>query len=584
MTRLASIALVLAVVQPTLVAADPALQRRIEEINGSIAFGNTHLPKPIESTDPDDYFYRLNPQVSAVQGALGGAKGGLHESLAEEGASYKKMMADLKAFEALTARVVALLGPREHFAAVTTKHARGEPADGELDKVDAAIEVTAKATAKDAWAASHVAAFKQMAAALRKANGPIATAYGAKKKQQAESTAANALATKVREVRSLAEKQTKLSLAGEAVPDVAIAALESTIAEADKAAPDGGAFLRVDLLGLKILRAWEQADAETSIATLLGGSLAGKGRTSGKNMAVAINAKADQCYMIVGKFAQQADVSTVAGFEWAAPKGKQVVPFTLAGLARTGFVSGFCAYDAMKITAKAELDFQGTKNGLRYAVVSFARTQLPADVTLTLELEDIDHCDLGLWEAMWTKPIPGTLGYDGNEPVIVEQPATVMSSEVIRLNAPWNLISHEKKLTGKAGGSLRFEPKQLEWGAGCPVDAEKQNRRPFAPKSLEIAACIKRVQKKYAGTWSQIDGQRAAARDAGGIAPAVENRATALADKMQKDYAACDKTQAAMAKAMAKLNEKLLDQLLETPPSDSSGRIDRFFRAAKFRY
>jgi hypothetical protein len=396
--------------------------------------------------------------------------------------------------------------------------------------------------------------------------------------------AASALSTKVREVRSLAEKQTKLSLAGEAVPDVAITALESTIAEADKAAPDGGAFLRVDLLGLKILRAWEQADAETSIVSLLGGSLAGKGRTSGKNMAVAINAKADHCYMFVGKFAQQADVSTVAGFEWTAPRGKQVVPFTLAGLARTGFVSGFCAYDAMKITAKAGLGFQGTKNGLRYVVVSFARTQLPPDVTLTMKLEEIDHCDLALWEAMWTKPIPGTLAYDGNEPVIVDEPATVMSSSVIRLNDPWNLISREKQLTGKASGSLRFEPKQLEWGVGCPVDPDKQRRHPRAPKSLEIAACMKRVQAKYKGTWSQIDGQRAAARDAGGIAPAVENRATALADKMQKDYTACDKTQAAMEKAMTKLNEKLLDQMLESPPSDTSGRIDRFFRAAKYRY
>jgi hypothetical protein len=67
----------------------------------------------------------------------------------------------------------------------------------------------------------------------------------------------------------------------------------------------------------------------------------------------------------------------------------------------------------------------------------------------------------------------------------------------------------------------------------------------------------------YGSTWGRIDGQRAAAQRTGGIAP-VENRATALMKRQDRDTAVCIALDEKAHAAIAKVNERLVDRFLET--------------------
>jgi hypothetical protein len=574
----------LACLTTTALGDDFAIQNRIRETNETLARAKEYVPKPIDAADPADYFYALSySYVTPMQRTLDSAKSGVHHSLEAGGAAYRTMMANLKEVEALCTRATTLLAPGALFDAVIAKHRRHEGADAEIAKLDAAIAAAAAATAKDPWAASHVAAFRRMAAKLRADNAPIAAAHGEKKQRDASAAAQRALVTKLAELRDLAEKQMKLSLAGEPVPAEAIAALTKAIDDADRQSPDAGLFTRRDLLALRILQAWERPDAEAAdaLATLLSGRVEQSGRTNGKRLGVTIAAKADRCYVLLGRFAAQGDVAKVDTFDWQLAKGHQVQQWTVPALG-VGLLRGFCAHRDEKVVATGELAFQGTKNGVRWTVISFARTAFPDDLAIGLTVERGDHCDPAYWEAIWTRPIPQTIGYDGSEPVLVLAPGSVMPSDVIRLNDPTKHGANEKALTSAPSGSVRFTPAELYWGYGCPVN-DKDWNPPRSTASLAIAQCVKRVDGKHAGTWSKIAGQRAAARAAGGIAPAVEDRATALSAREGKEYAACHALHDQVEKKLRKVNEALVDRFLDKPLADPSKRVERWFRATKLR-
>lgn len=149
--------------------------------------------------------------------------------------------------------------------------------------------------------------------------------------------------------------------------------------------------------------------------------------------------------------------------------------------------------------------------------------------------------------------------------------------EVIWLNDPTSLTSAHT-LTSKPTGSVRFTPTKLEWGAGCPTNLKEWLPAKSAT-SKKIVACYAKVHKKYGGTWDQIEGQRAAAADMGGIAPAVENHATALMKQQDRDAAACDKIDEAMHKTIGKLDDKLIDAFVASPPTDASGRAELITKA-----
>ncbi len=572
--QFAFLSIVMLVVTAAVARADVDLLRRIREINQAIADGNHELPTPIDSADVEDYVGQVKHQVSRMTTALSSAKAGLHPSLVAEGEVYRTMMSDLGALEALHARVSLL--STASFAAVLDKHHRGEPADAELDQLDRDIAKIARATRADAWARPHVAAFQRFAADLRTANGPIANAAAERRDRDLAASRARARLAEVARIRVLAARLTRDALDGNRLEADAIAGVAQAIAALDS--PDATLFLRVDLLGLRLLERWQQPDGEAqqAIATLLGGKLEASGRSAGKQLAVKFTAVADRCYLLVGHFATQARDAALTNFAWGLARGHQVQAFHVAPFPH--LARGFCTYQKEAVSAHADLGFVGSKNGVRWAVISFARDQLPADLEGGFRVERGDHCDPVYWEAMWTRPLPGTIAYMGREPVLVLSPSAVSSSEAYRLNDPSELIA-SGPLTSQPTGSIRFEPRELDF-VHCPDDSSALQAR--APASLAIIACEKRVAGKYAGAWAQIERQRGAARDAGGIAPAVENRATALMERQGRDEQACFALEQAATRAIVRVNERVTDRFLASPPIDPSQRADRYFRAAPF--
>ena len=552
-------------------------QRRIDEIERAISDSRDDLPQPITATTIAAHLQDLAYQTASMSRGVEHAKS-LLPTIQHERAAYDRLRRDLADLEALHGRIQLLLSA--DWAAVLAKHQRGEPADAELEAVAAALTRIAAGTAKDKWAASHVAAFKKFLAALRVDNVKVSEAAARQRTIDTSAAKATTIADTVKQTRALATQLAQRALAGGTLDPAEIARVETAVTALDK--QDAGLFLRVDLLGLRMLERWEQADgdAQQAIATLLGGELESHGRSKGKKLGVKIAAAADRCYLLLAHYAAQADEAQISRFEWTLARGHQVQAFRVRPFVH--LAEGFCTLQKETVTASAELTFQGTKNAVRWSVVSFARDQFPAVLAGGLEVERGDHCDPKYWEAMWTRPIPGTIAYAGREPVVVLSPSVVVASEVIRLN-DLSASSVSGVLTSKpTAGSVKFSPQQLLW-VSCPDDS-KEWLKARAPASLATIDCDKRVEKKYAGAWARIERQQAAARAAGGIAPAVEDRAAALMAQQDRDSEKCLRFGEAAQKAIEKVNERLIDKFLTTPPSDPTERADRYFRAAKWQY
>jgi hypothetical protein len=327
-----------------------------------------------------------------------------------------------------------------------------------------------------------------------------------------------------------------------------------------------------------LLQKWQGNDAEIAIATQLGATLVSKGRTTGKKLDIKVSAAAGTCYLLVGSFAAQADESRLTDFAWTAASGRQVQELHVRSF--PALAEAFCTLDKPEqLSAHAALDFAGTQNGVRWALLSFDRDHIPTDLSSSLVLERGDQCDPAYWQAIWTKPLAGTLVYaDGREPVIVLDPR---SKEVIWLNDPHSMTS-PTSLASKPTGDVHFAQTTLQWGAGCPVGAKTWEPAKSAT-SKRIAACYARVQKKYGGTWGDIERMRSQAADQGGIAPAVEKHAVRVMKQQDRDNAACDAIDAAMNKTIAKLNERLVDKFLASPPIDATGRAELITRASVAR-
>lgn len=533
-----------------------------------------HLPAAIKTSDPIEYQQKLSAEIDPVLKAADHAADAVFPNMNGDRDTYNQTWALRKQIVAYGNELRSLLAIGKDLAELATKEANGQfPLDEELRWADAATNQLAKATANDAWAAPHIATIRALIDGIKSRRAEMVKQNEEKAKQKALEAHMHDRAGLTAEALQQSAQLEKALLAG-SLTDEALAPFEANIRQIETLSEGAAWSLRAELAGIKLVRAWQtESDPASVIAAQLGGTLESKGQTSGTKLDIKVKGAAERCYLVVGTFASQADTSGISGFTWTVAGDRQVQEFHIKPF--PALAEGFCTLSkAETVTAHADLTFAGTKNGVRYAVVSFGRDQIPADLSAHFVLERGDQCDPAYWEAIWTHPIAGTLAYaGGREPVLVMD----AHGEVIWLNDPTSLKS-AGMLTSKPTSNVGFSTPKLEWGSGCPTN-QKEWLPAKSAVSKKIVACYAKVHKKYGGTWDQIDGQRAAAANMGGIAPAVENRATALMKQQDRDAAACDKIDESMHKTLEKLNDKLIDALVAAPPVDASGRAELISKA-----
>lgn len=358
---------------------------------------------------------------------------------------------------------------------------------------------------------------------------------------------------------------------GAPVTDEAIAALEQHAKDAEAIRVGAGGYYLNTATWLRVSQALVKSDTAT-VATLLEGTLNTSG-DGGKELSVAITAKADTCYLLVGAFRSNSGTEKVESKNVDGPASLRA--FTLDLHTRQVATQGFCATVAGPHTIRITSAFGGTTNGLRYAVVEHARESLPLIVARSLNLETPDRCDADAWENALLKPIPGTIGWQDRELSLITTNLVGDTSA----NCAWPIDDSSRFSVGRscwpgiarlapkpAAGALVFAPFKLDH---CP----SKEAKPRGEESRKILACEAAIAKKYDSEWDEVDARRRAAESRRLVDTNAEVKAQQLRKSADKDWAAQCKPIFVKARAsMEARYNKIIDAVQANPPVENIGR------------
>ncbi len=161
----------------------------------------------------------------------------------------------------------------------------------------------------------------------------------------------------------------------------------------------------------------------------------------------------------------------------------------------------------------------------------------------------LDKCDADAFASYFLKPLPGTLVYRDNEPVIITSVGADRLG-LLHMNAVVDEVSFGKLAPGwfdKTGmtavaalGKLKFPP--LGEFGGCPDNGAHGTA--FAALSKKLVDCQAKVEKKH----PRADDEEANAKD-------LETLCAPLAKKAEKD--------------LKKAYDKIVDEFAEKKPANA---------------
>jgi hypothetical protein len=192
----------------------------------------------------------------------------------------------------------------------------------------------------------------------------------------------------------------------------------------------------------------EETWAAGSVAAKLGGEAVASGSAKDA-LKVEFKAKAGWCYSVV--MSPTGGKPELGRFAWTLPKKgthlqrySQLDPIT----------EGVCVTEDTSLRGEMSVTFVGSAPQLRYAVVGWSKAAFPAHQLHKQFLYLPDPCDTVAWRNIWIDPVPGTLLYYGDNPILVE--TTNQGSVVARdLHAGTSGIM-AKKLANKPAGDLKI--------------------------------------------------------------------------------------------------------------------------------
>jgi hypothetical protein len=345
-------------------------------------------------------------------------------------------------------------------------------------------------------------------------------------------------------------------------------------------ATDEGAvsYFRAELTRYTALSMWSKADpdAAEAIAATLGGDLVTSGRTKGKKLKLSFKVASGRCYALFGQFASWSGSERVNKFAWnEAKSGKPLQTWKV--WRRDGNaprIRGFCTRADGKVGASAELEFAGSRNGLRYAVVSWERSAFPVALAGKLSIDLGDACDFDHWSGLWTDPVPGTFAYVDGEPVLVTAPGYKANGgylpiSVVRLGSGGSRDARAERMTIAVPKQLTFRS-QFSF-KGCPNDYDRGTA--VAKLSRSIVACYDKIEKKYEGKWRKVTRLREAADRKGAISPYAERLAEKIDAQATRDQ---NKKCVPIENKAKKLAERTFNSLVDTlTDARHQAKIDR---------
>lgn len=233
-------------------------------------------------------------------------------------------------------------------------------------------------------------------------------------------------------------------------------------------------------------------------------------------------------------------------------------------------IQGICATKDVTVNLTGELVFAGTRNAVRYAVISHTKDKFPLYLATYSSVWSGDSCDQEAWGNMWFDPVPGSVVYSGKEAFLMTSPD--------RAGQSWNSLAN---VTHK--DSVRLQKKQLSQTPPKPVQFASQfsfggcsRSNPKHPDSIKIVKCHEGIDKKYQKPWDAATLDKKTALTPGAYR-AAELKLEKLKEQDANDRAKqCDPLEAAAAKKAEAMYNKIVDFYADHPyvsPIDRAGEL-----------
>lgn len=241
-----------------------------------------------------------------------------------------------------------------------------------------------------------------------------------------------------------------------------------------------------------------QAPAE--IAGYLGGNVATAGSITSDSGNFTVSAQGGHCYSVIARLAQpqpnfSADVSWTATPSSSIQRYSSITKSEEEGtdpheIAR---VQGFCASQTQSVSGTFAAHL-GVGNSYNYVVVETRRQSLPFLVALRVNaFQGDDYCNPEEWLSLWSDPVPGSIGYVGSEPIMLNSPSSRSAYAdgftMAKTHRRIRLADFRGTPTGPVtfADAIRF-PENI-----CIDDPTKAT----SPVTQELAECNKRIQERF---------------------------------------------------------------------------------------
>ncbi len=362
--------------------------------------------------------------------------------------------------------------------------------------------------------------------------------------------------------RPTLDEANKLVIADRPIPDATVARMRA-IADAhrgDRFGPYWDSLAR----RFAFYAGWHAAgDRAAALAAALDAQAEKSGALAGSDgkLRVSLPAAADRCYLLAGHWRRNVPGTISEDHSFAIEPAAPLQTFALEQWIpyrhRQEIFVGACTTGAGRLRGQIVFDQASAVDTLDWVVLSWPRDRFPPALATALAL-DFDPCDVDVWRSLWTRPIPGTIAYRGDEPVLV-----VSSDRAEYTNV--NVAS----LAGKMGFARKSE---LHARPSGPVSVRSEYQAPecrqsaaMNPRGSAYIKCRYDIRNKYQ---SRIDaaGSRSTNARSAVAHDQAEREATHLVVQRNEEYHRCDRLYAPLRAAHQRLYGELRDQLERSPP------------------
>lgn len=440
---------------------------------------------------------------------------------------------------------------------VADAHKRGKVVDqAALDKLTAAVEAFKKGANDDAkrsvdFFSKYAAEAPAKNAELEKAGALKAAKAASAAEAKAQNEQLDKLDGYLKAWRGLTKK------GGQVVPEAELTDFEAVLAEVVKFKESAPAWYGDQLMYHKAHNNWMAGDWEAFAATV-GGTLVSTGETKGKKAKISFKAEGDTCYAVVRKWKQYTD-AVRSDLDWSYDKATraQYIQVNSSGLPT---LRGFCATGPLKATYAGKLEFPGSKNGLQYAVISWKRDAYPMALAVQTDYGRPDPCSAEHVYNLWTKPAPGAMIYDGQNPLMRDgdDETWITTANINGANGreQWSGVTSTAPDVRAFGSGFRL---RKCYGADSTIDKQAK----------KLGKCKEKLRAKYGPKFSRANKKKSNAKYVHEVKEA--NRTLERLEKQEsKEYAKkCQPVRDRIEKAMKANFDKLADWYADnTPPNE----------------